>query len=217
MRTVHVRGDPTRIRQVLMNLVGNAIKFTDRGGVFLQVDLRPLSDGTVRLRAEVRDTGIGIGPEVQQTLFQKFTQADPTITRRYGGTGLGLAISKGFVELLGGEIGARSGRGCGSTFWFTAILERARSMPAGREELRLSLRGAKVLVVDDMEVNRCLLRRQLEREGMIVEEAEDAFAGMAAFERTWHRGEAFDVALLDQMMPGMAGEDMAKRISTAVS
>jgi signal transduction histidine kinase/CheY-like chemotaxis protein len=215
-----VRGDPTRLRQVLLNLAANAVKFTERGSV--EVTVRPDPDaamaaapGRARLRFEIRDTGIGIATEARGRLFEKFTQADASTTRRYGGTGLGLAISRRLVELMGGRIGVESEPGKGSTFWFTLDLEPAAG--AAEEgppefEVQRSLEGLRALVVDDVEVNRRVLRGHLEREGVAVAEAEDGFAGFAALERAWHRGEPFDVVLTDQMMPGMAGEDLAERI-----
>jgi signal transduction histidine kinase/DNA-binding response OmpR family regulator/HPt (histidine-containing phosphotransfer) domain-containing protein len=206
-------GDPMRLRQVLLNLVGNAVKFTERGSVEVLVALAPgAPEGRIALRIEVRDTGIGLKPQDRARLFEKFSQADSSITRRFGGTGLGLAISRGLVALMGGEIGAESEPGQGSTFWFTAELESASSEAMSPDAIRVALRGLRVLVVDDLEMNRRLLRKQLERAGAVVAEAEDAFAGFAALERGWHGGEPFDVAILDQMMPGMPGEALAERV-----
>jgi CheY-like chemotaxis protein/HPt (histidine-containing phosphotransfer) domain-containing protein len=207
-----LRGDPTRLRQVLTNLVGNAIKFTERGWVEVVIDVLEAGPGTVRLGVEVRDTGIGLSADSKRILFQKFTQGDASITRQYGGTGLGLVICKSLVELMGGEIGARSELGQGSTFWFTADLAPALVPVQGSPIEKTSLNGMRALVVDDIEMNRRLLRRLLEREGVVVTEADDAFGGFAALERSWHRGEPFDLVLLDQMMPGMSGIALAERV-----
>jgi CheY-like chemotaxis protein/HPt (histidine-containing phosphotransfer) domain-containing protein len=207
-----LRGDPTRLRQILINVVGNAIKFTEKGWVEVGVRLLRNGPDAVRLCVEVQDTGIGIGAGARQTLFQKFTQADASITRQYGGTRLGLVICKNLVELMGGEIGVRSEPGQGSTFWFTVDLAPALTPARGTAALRISLKGLRVLVVDDVEMNRRLLRRFLEREGVVIAEAADAFDGFAALERSWHRGEPFDLVLLDHMMPGMSGTALADRM-----
>ncbi|MCB4821358.1 hybrid sensor histidine kinase/response regulator [Roseicella aerolata] len=205
-------GDAMRLRQVLMNLVGNAVKFTERGSVEVTVSTGPAPPDRIGLPFEVRDTGIGLRAGDRERLFEKFTQADSSITRRFGGTGLGLAIARGLVTLMGGQIGAEGEAGKGCTFWFTVALQPATTEAMSSEGVRAALKGLRVLVVDDAEMNRRLLRRQLERAGVAVTEAEDAFAGFAALERAWHRGEPFDLAILDQMMPGMPGEALAERI-----
>ena len=210
-------GDSTRLRQILINLVGNAVKFTTCGFVTLVVTV----DGQIGndvperhiLRFEIRDTGIGIDLAAQDYLFDKFSQVDSSVTRRFGGTGLGLAICKSLVELMGGKIGVESQLGKGSTFWFTVPLRAAATKEAYLEDLRGALRGLRALIIDDIAMNRRLIRRMLEREEVLVTEAEDAFAGYAALERAWHTGETFDVIVLDQMMPGMAGDALARRIS----
>ncbi len=210
-------GDSTRLRQILINLVGNAVKFTTRGSVTLIVTIDGEIDNDVSerhsLRFEIRDTGIGIDLEAQQFLFDKFSQVDTSVTRRFGGTGLGLAICKSLVELMGGKIGVESQFGQGSTFWFTVPLHAAATKEASREDFRGALRGLRALIIDDIAMNRRLIRRMLEREEVLVTEAEDAFAGYAALERAWHTSEPCDVIVLDQMMPGMAGDALARRIS----
>ncbi|MDB5408058.1 MAG: uncharacterized protein JWL84_2970 [Rhodospirillales bacterium] len=213
--SIHRRGDPTRLRQILMNLVGNALKFTERGSV--EVSVAPAAaaasdDGTVYLRFEVRDTGIGLSPAAKHRLFEKFTQADSSVTRRYGGTGLGLALCKHLVSIMGGEIGVESEAKRGSTFWFTVALAPAVIEAPSREALKHALIGVRTLVVDDIEMNRRILRRLLEWEGVAVTDVEDGFAGFAALERAWHSGNPFDLLLLDQMMPGMAGDTLAERL-----
>jgi two-component system, sensor histidine kinase and response regulator len=207
------RGDPTRLRQVLLNLVGNAIKFTKRGGVSVEVTLRPESTEDLRLlRFEVADTGIGMSEEVRRKLFQKFNQADTSITRRFGGSGLGLAICRQLVELMGGEIDVDSTLGRGSRFWFELPLRPAVNPTVERRALPAKLAGLHVLVVDDVEMNRRILSRQLAGLGVEAVSVGDGFAAMAELERAFHQGNPFDVVIVDQMMPGLSGEALAKRV-----
>ena len=205
-------GDPTRLRQVLLNLIGNAIKFTDYGCV--AVEVRPDSHDALGglIRFEVIDTGIGISEEARDNLFQKFTQADQSITRRFGGTGLGLSISKQLVELMGGTIGVESEPGKGSTFWFTARLAPVRTTVVKRQAAPEQLHARRVLVVDDTEMNRHIMDLRLTGSGMRVTTAEDGFAALAELDRAWHRGQPYDLVLLDQMMPGMSGDMLAERL-----
>src|SRR5579884_315877 len=193
-----LRSDPGRLRQVLLNLVGNAVKFTEHGHVAVRVavaaDPAPAAD-TLLLRFEIADTGIGIPRDVQERLFQAFTQADSSITRRYGGTGLGLAISRRLAEMLGGEIGVESEPGRGSTFWFTARLDRA---PAADEAPTPAVAGAgpRALVVDDDPARCALLREQLASWRLAAHGAPDAPRALAAL-RAAAAGEApYAVALL---------------------
>jgi len=207
------RGDPNRVRQILLNLVGNGLKFTDRGCVSVEVAVSSSdSDGTSRVRFDVKDSGIGIAEEIRARLFEKYSQADSSITRRFGGTGLGLAISRQLVELMGGEIGAESGPGLGSTFFFILPLAPASGSFHAVESLPVDLNGARALVVDDMEVNLEIIRRQLEGFGMEVTCCEDAFDALAEVDRAWHLGRAYDIALVDQVMPNLSGESFAARI-----
>jgi CheY-like chemotaxis protein/HPt (histidine-containing phosphotransfer) domain-containing protein len=162
-------GDPTRLRQVLTNLVGNALKFTDRGGAIVEVTLLEDTASAVTLRLAVRDTGIGIPSTVQKTLFQSFTQADTSTTRRYGGTGLGLAICKRLVELMGGEIALESEVGGGSTFWFTVTLPKQSSQPAPRE---YHLKGYRLLVADDFSASQEAIAAAASQFGMSVQAVE---------------------------------------------
>ena len=168
--------------------------------------------GLSHLRFEVKDTGIGIPERVSERLFQKFSQADSSVTRRYGGTGLGLAICKQLVELMNGEIGVSSCVGAGSIFWFQLTLARSTAQLPDMNGLPATLKNLRVLVVDDVQMNLEIFRRQLGIFGIEVKTVEDSFAAMAELERGWHRGKPDDVAFLDQMMPGVAGDDLAKRI-----
>ena len=177
-----VRGDPGRLRQVLVNLVANALKFTHEGGVSVRVRREPSDDLAVRLRVEVADTGIGIAAEARARLFQSFSQVDSSTTRRYGGTGLGLAISKQLAEAMGGAIGVDSEPGRGSTFWFTVALGAAVEGEA-RASAPDVLRGRQVLVVDDHPVGRTLVREQLGGWGVVVDEAADGAGGARAAAR----------------------------------
>jgi two-component system, sensor histidine kinase and response regulator len=212
-----VRGDRGRLRQVLTNLSSNAVKFTERGEVGLRVQLAEAGDDEVLVRFEVRDTGIGVSAEKIDGLFESFSQADTSTTRRFGGTGLGLAISRQLVELMGGEIGARSAPGTGSTFHFTA---RLGLMPGPRETRRprVSLpAGLRVLVVDDNATNRAIIAAYLgsrELDVYVAAAGADALATMHAASRD---GASFDLVVLDCQMPDMDGFDLAEAIRSAPS
>ncbi len=206
-----VRGDPFRLRQVLTNLVGNAVKFTEAGEVVVRAEVEAATEGEVRLRFTIRDTGIGIDTATRERLFQVFYQADSTDTRRYGGTGLGLAISKQLVELMGGGIGVESRPGLGSTFWFSVRLGRVAD--AGRPRLA-ELAGLKVLVVDDNATNRLILRDYLRHMGLEAVECVDGRTALEKLEAAADAGSPLPVALLDLQMPGMDGLELAHRIRT---
>ncbi|MGD0189450.1 MAG: response regulator [Rhizomicrobium sp.] len=208
-----VRGDPNRLRQVLLNLMGNGIKFTEKGSVSIEVSLaREDDDGTKHVRFEVKDTGIGMPAEIRERLFRTFSQADSSITRRYGGTGLGLAISKQLVELMGGEIGVASQPGLGACFYFEIPLAQTVGALSDDERLPLDLDGVRALAVDDVDMNLKIISRQLRGLGMQTKCSKDGFDAFAELERAWHRGHPYDIVFLDQMMPGLAGEDLARRV-----
>ncbi len=203
-----VRADPMRIRQVLSNLIGNAIKFTTRGEVVLTVDPLNTAPDETTLRFSVRDTGTGIDAEAQARIFDAFTQADGSTTRRYGGTGLGLTISRQLVDLMGGEIGVDSLPGLGSRFWFTLRLGVvAHEAPAAAAAPQLA--GRRVLAVDDNATNREIVQHQLAARGMIVDGAASAAEAIDALHAATAR---YDIAILDVHMPGIDGLELARRI-----
>jgi signal transduction histidine kinase/CheY-like chemotaxis protein/HPt (histidine-containing phosphotransfer) domain-containing protein len=206
-----LRGDPGRLRQVLTNFVGNAVKFTEQGEVTLQAFLESDTPSGVLIKFEVTDTGIGISEEVQGRLFQAFTQADSSTTRKYGGTGLGLAISKQLVELMGGTVGLRSRPGEGTTFWCTALFQKQeRCAPAIVPSAELS--GRRILIVDDNESNRTILHHLISGWGMRDGLARDAGEAIAMLEQAAANGEPYDAAVLDMVMPGKDGLQLAHDI-----
>jgi PAS domain S-box-containing protein len=218
-----LRGDPLRLRQVLVNLVGNAVKFTESGDVAIDVTAIGPTDANPVLRLAVADTGAGIPQAARQRLFLPFTQLDGSMARRYGGTGLGLAISKRLVELMGGEIGVESEPGTGARFWFTAAFkpasDQAASRPAargrswvGRAEQAADTTGVRILLAEDNPVNQRLTVLQLGRLGYDVTAVAD---GRAAVDLLANRPGAFDLLLLDCQMPVMDGFEAARRIRRA--
>ena len=204
-------GDVTRLRQILINLVSNAVKFTETGEVVVSVDAKPADDGHAQLHFAVRDTGIGIPPERIGHLFESFSQVDTSTTRRYGGTGLGLAISKRLVEMMGGTMWAESEVGRGSTFHFEILAEEAPApVPSYDAETQPELAGKRLLIVDDNEANRTLLVRRAHSWGMLA----SATASPAEALSWLDRGDLFDAALLDLRMPDIDGIELARRIRT---
>jgi signal transduction histidine kinase/CheY-like chemotaxis protein len=207
------RSDPNRLRQILLNLIGNAIKFTEKGAVSVDVSTAPGPDPEKPLiRFAVKDTGVGMSEEARSRLFQKFSQADSSVTRRYGGTGLGLAISKQLVELMGGTIAVASRPGAGSTFSFEIPMTPCAAQLPDLEDLPLQLKALRVLAVDDIEMNLEILARQLRSLGVEPTMRRDAFDALAELERAWHCGKPYDVVFLDQMMPGLSGDGLAERV-----
>jgi len=206
-----LNGDVTRLRQVLLNLLGNAVKFTERGEVVLTVSARPVEGGT-ELSFAVRDTGIGLSPQGMSRLFEPFSQADSSTTRRYGGTGLGLAISKKLAALMGGTMWAESaGPGRGSTFAFTIVAPLAELPQANRRPLvgpQPALAGKRMLVVDDNATNRKVLTAQAAKWGMLSRDTGSPTEAL----RWLQAGAAFDVAILDMHMPEMDGLALAAQV-----
>ncbi|MCX5796707.1 MAG: response regulator, partial [Elusimicrobia bacterium] len=207
---VFLRGDAGRIRQILLNLLANAVKFTERGEVVLRVARAEESGARTSIRFEVRDSGIGISPEGQRVIFQSFTQADASTTRKYGGTGLGLTISKKLVELMGGTIGVQSEPGRGSTFFFCLPLE-VQPEPAPAPE-RKDLEGVRALVVDDNAANREIVRRQLVSWKMEAEAAAGGAEALAKLRQAAAQARPYQVALVDQRMPQMDGLALARAV-----
>ncbi len=208
-----LRGDPTRLRQVLLNLVSNGVKFTETGSVAVRVTQAPSRPGAaLAVRFEVTDTGVGIAEELQPRLFCKFSQADSSITRRYGGTGLGLAICRELVGLMGGEIGVTSRAGAGASFWFAVPLATAAGPVAHRLLPPERLHGLRALIVDDLPVNIEIMTRHLRGFGMGIETAGDGLQAVAEIERAAVQGRPYSLVLIDQMMPGLAGIALAGRV-----
>ncbi len=227
-----VRGDPVRIRQILVNLVGNAIKFTHQGEIEVRVEecrgQRPegrdqragdrgpeterAREDFCLLRFSVRDTGIGIAADKLDRLFQQFSQVDGSTTRRYGGTGLGLAISKQLAELMGGGVGVETVEGEGSTFWFTVPLELPEKLHAELPDMPADLQGVRVLIVDDNATNRDYMTVRLQSWGMQPAVAPDGASALEALRNAQAENNPFPIALLDMQMPGMDGEELARAI-----
>jgi len=211
---VLLTGDPGRLRQILANLAGNAIKFTHAGEVAIRVALVERTDGESLLRFSVHDTGIGIPKDKTGLLFNKFTQVDASTTRKFGGTGLGLAISKELVELMGGEIGVITEEGKGSEFWFTALFVNQQKGAQVETPPHADLHGVKVLIVDDNSTNREILSKRLTYWGMSPSETEDGPSALKALNRAKGSGEPFRIAVIDMQMPGMDGETLGRVIKS---
>lgn len=206
-------GDPTRVRQLIVNLVGNAIKFTEQGNVIVDTKLESTSLDKVRLHISVKDSGTGIPPEKQNMIFESFAQADGSTTRRFGGTGLGLTISRQLVELMGGRLWVESEVGKGSTFHFTCNLQRGTSVPSDTElTAKRSLPGLKVLVVDNNPANREILAEMLGNWRMNPMLADGGAAALNLLESAQKSGHPFSLLLLDAIMPDVDGFEVLRRI-----
>jgi signal transduction histidine kinase/DNA-binding response OmpR family regulator/HPt (histidine-containing phosphotransfer) domain-containing protein len=208
-----VRGDPSRLLQILLNLIGNALKFTAVGYIEIELSAEPSGPDEGVLRVVVTDTGSGIPEKARAQLFEKFNQADSSITRRYGGTGLGLAISKQLTLLMGGEIGAESTVGEGSRFWFTVKYGAPQTAPIAASVSQPDLlKGKRVIVVDDTAINRRAIAGQLESYGIIAQTVEEPGELLPALRAAQDDNKPFDVAILDQNMPGTSGISLARSI-----
>ncbi len=208
-----LKGDPGRLRQVLINLAGNAVKFTSQGEVSVQVSALAETEREVTLRFEVCDTGIGISADKMELLFSAFQQVDASMTRKFGGTGLGLAISKRLVEMMGGEIGVTSGEGKGSIFWFMITYKKSSENERLKAPGKIAaLHGQHMLIVDDNATNRLLLRRTLESWGVRLAEADSGEMALRRLRDSARSGDPFHMAILDMQMPVMDGESLARAI-----
>jgi len=207
-----VRGDAGRLRQVLLNLGGNAVKFTQKGEVSIECKVAHKDDRGVIIRCEIRDTGMGIPASRVDALFKAFTQVDASTTRRFGGTGLGLSIVKRLVELMGGEVGVSSEEGIGSTFWFTAHVGLANGAVKARPAPPAELRGQRIMIVDDNMTNRKVLMGQLSLCGMEAVCASSADEALSLMRHAAAAGRPFEVALIDHQMPGCDGATLGKTI-----
>ncbi len=209
---VDVRGDPGRLRQILFNIVGNAIKFTEEGEVVIQVTNSEEINDDVLVRFDITDTGIGIPLEAQSRLFQSFTQADGSTSRKYGGTGLGLAICRQLTRLMGGEIGFSSSPGGGSQFWFTLRLTKQPSYARKSVSSRKDLEGLHACLVADNVINQYLLRHYTGMWGVRAEEVDNGPQALQSLKRACERGDAFDIVIMDLDIPGMDCAELAKQI-----
>src|SRR4029077_2939355 len=204
-----VLGDPGRLRQVLINLIGNGVKFTDAGEVVVRAH-RVVSTGPgVTVHFDVADTGIGLTAEERARVFGVYSQIDASTTRRHGGTGLGLAIARMLTQLMGGEIGAESEKGKGSTFWFTALFREAAAPRVRRARPGGQLTGTSVAIIDDNKTNRTILERYVASWGMRARSFESGHEALREMRRMAAGDDAFEVAVLDLMMPGMDGAAVA--------
>jgi two-component system sensor histidine kinase/response regulator len=209
-----LRGDPGRVRQVLVNLVGNAVKFTDRGEVLVRASIQARDGESVTVRLSVRDTGIGIPPQAQKRIFDSFTQADGSTTRKFGGTGLGLTISRQLVNLMGGEIQVSSEPGVGSEFAFAVPFRKGAESVHPPPAPRSDLRGLRVLVVDDNATNREILEKQLYAWGVQCRGAGGGEEGLSVLRESASKGGLFDLAILDYDMPDIDGLRLAGMIKS---
>lgn len=207
-----LKGDPGRLRQVLVNLVGNAIKFTEKGEIIVQVKTVSQNDTQARLKFSVTDTGIGVPLDRQAAIFDRFVQVDSSTTRRYGGSGLGLAICKQLVELMGGQIGVESSPGEGSTFWFSVNLEKQKKVRERQPTMPVELTGLKVLVVDDNQTNRMILTEILRQFGCRSEEAQNGVEALQMLQSSSTEDDPYRLVLLDMQMPVMDGITTLEKI-----
>ena len=205
-------GDPGRLRQILINLIGNAIKFTEKGEIAIHVSLEENDKTHATIRFEIIDTGIGIPNDRMEQLFKPFSQIDSSSTREFSGTGLGLTISKQLSEMMGGRIGVESREGKGSKFWFTAVFEKQLERSRKRDVLPGDIRNKYILIVDDNATNRHVLREQLKSWGCQFNEASSGEEALKKMRQGIDDNHPFDLAILDMQMPGMDGETLGRKI-----
>ena len=205
-------GDPGRLRQILTNLTGNAIKFTEKGEVVIVVTFEKDMGAFVKLRFEVTDTGIGIPKDRMNRLFQSFSQIDGSMTRKFGGTGLGLAISKRLIEMMNGQIGVESDEGVGSTFWFTMVLKKQKTSTSNVPTKKDFSKACRVLIVDDNKTNRLVIRLQLKNMGFQLDEAYDGQMAYDMLTQALDKDTPYHLAIVDMQMPIMDGETLGKKI-----
>ncbi|MBU4224404.1 MAG: response regulator, partial [Chloroflexi bacterium] len=210
----NLRGDPGRVRQILVNLVGNAIKFTERGEVVIRAEPVSVTETHATVRFSVQDTGIGIPPERQAAVFERFTQADGSTTRKFGGSGLGLTISKQLVEAMGGAIGVESEPGKGSTFWFRVQFEKQAEDQVEQPPSPVDLLDAHILCIDDNATNRMILIKMLSGFGCRVDAVESGAEGLDMLRAAHRAHDPYRLILLDMQMPGMDGEQTARAIKS---
>jgi len=211
----NLRGDPHRLRQIILNLLSNAIKFTEDGDVFLKIEAKGTSDGRNQILCSVRDTGPGIPDSAQEELFRPFTQADASVTRKHGGTGLGLAICKSLVEMMGGQLGVNSVFGEGATFWFTATFELATSETIVEPRDLSILEHCHVLIVDDNEANRMVLSEYLADWNMRVDCASGATDALELCRQAKEKQDPYRLVVLDMVMPDVNGLQLAESLREA--
>jgi signal transduction histidine kinase/DNA-binding response OmpR family regulator/HPt (histidine-containing phosphotransfer) domain-containing protein len=205
-------GDPGRVRQILSNLLNNAVKFTHQGYVAITAHIDSETEQDLTVRICVQDTGIGIPAERIDRLFKSFSQVDASTTRKYGGTGLGLAICSTLAEMMGGTVGVESELDRGSTFWFTIQLKREGSKPKPKPLPLSELKGHSVLIVDDSTINRRVMNLQLSKWGLLVAEAESGRQGLEMLRKAAQAGQPYEVCILDYIMPGLNGQELGQAI-----
>lgn len=205
-------GDPLRLQQIIVNLMSNAVKFTEQGSVFLNITIKKITASHLTLQFAVTDTGIGMTEKQQENLFESFNQADDSITRKYGGTGLGLAISKQLTELMGGDIWLTSQMHMGSTFYFTSEMKIVDIPSLQTTQIKQNFSYLKVLLVDDMSLARTVLASTLEECGIYAEQSNNGFDAIKKVQQAHNQGHPYDLVLMDWRMPNMDGIETSKRI-----
>ncbi len=210
-----LKGDPARLRQILTNLIGNALKFAETGEISLRVSLKDETQTSAVILFEVTDTGVGIPEDRINSMFDSFTQIDASTTRKFGGTGLGLAISKQISELMGGQIGACSEVGKGSTFWFTIDIEKQNRIQKDELIMPDNLKGRKILIVDDNAINNEVFTELLKSWGGTFDFANSGEQALSMLKNAYDSGDKFQGALIDMQLPGMSGEKLGRKIKEA--